>query len=31
MADRLLLHACSIELNHPLSGEPLRFASAAPF
>ncbi|MBK6008907.1 RNA pseudouridine synthase [Ramlibacter ginsenosidimutans] len=30
-APRLLLHACTLELAHPASGEPLRFESAAPF
>lgn len=30
-APRLLLHACGIELPHPVSGERLRFESAAPF
>ncbi|MDO8926876.1 MAG: RluA family pseudouridine synthase [Sideroxyarcus sp.] len=30
-APRLLLHACSLSFNHPVSGEPLNFASPAPF
>jgi tRNA pseudouridine32 synthase/23S rRNA pseudouridine746 synthase len=30
-APRLLLHACSLSFAHPLSGNPLNFASAAPF
>ncbi len=30
-APRLLLHACSIRLPHPVTGEMLRFDSAAPF
>jgi tRNA pseudouridine32 synthase/23S rRNA pseudouridine746 synthase len=30
-APRLLLHACRLELQHPASGEALRFESAAPF
>ena len=30
-ASRLLLHACSLSLNHPVSGDPLNFASPAPF
>lgn len=30
-APRLLLHACSLRLQHPATGEPLAFASAAPF
>jgi tRNA pseudouridine32 synthase/23S rRNA pseudouridine746 synthase len=30
-APRLLLHACSLEFLHPLSGAPLNFASASPF
>ena len=30
-APRLLLHACTLELAHPASGEPLHFESAAPF
>jgi len=30
-ADRMLLHAQSLELQHPVSGETLRFVSAAPF
>ncbi|MDD3530429.1 MAG: RluA family pseudouridine synthase [Gallionellaceae bacterium] len=31
MAGRLLLHACALELIHPLSGRPCRFESAPPF
>jgi tRNA pseudouridine32 synthase/23S rRNA pseudouridine746 synthase len=31
LAPRLLLHACLLQLAHPASGEPLVFASAAPF
>ncbi len=30
-ARRLLLHACTLELRHPVSGDPLNFASPAPF
>jgi tRNA pseudouridine32 synthase / 23S rRNA pseudouridine746 synthase len=30
-APRLLLHACAIELPHPASGTPMRFASRVPF
>ena len=30
-APRLLLHACAIELPHPVTGERLRFESPAPF
>ena len=30
-APRLLLHACALELPHPLDGTPLRLSSAAPF
>ena len=30
-AERLFLHARSIELAHPVSGEPLRIESPAPF
>ena len=30
-ADRLLLHACSLALIHPFSGEPLVFSCPAPF
>lgn len=30
-APRLLLHACTLGFNHPVSGEPLKFASPAPF
>ncbi|MBI5006627.1 MAG: RluA family pseudouridine synthase [Nitrosomonadales bacterium] len=30
-AARLLLHACSLSFNHPVSGEPLNFTSPAPF
>ncbi|MFA5081493.1 MAG: pseudouridine synthase [Hydrogenophilaceae bacterium] len=31
MASRLLLHAWSLALTHPVTGEPLTFASPAPF
>jgi len=31
MASRLMLHASSIELRHPLTGETMRFASSASF
>ena len=31
LANRLLLHACSLELQHPATGQMLRFASPAPF
>lgn len=31
MTERLLLHACSLELNHPVTGEPMRFVSPEPF
>lgn len=31
MADRLLLHACSLELCHPVTAHPMRFASTACF
>lgn len=31
LAPRLLLHATELRLAHPASGEPLQFASAAPF
>lgn len=31
MAPRLLLHACSLSLAHPASGDELRFESPAPF
>ncbi|WP_394755417.1 pseudouridine synthase [Rhodoferax sp.] len=31
MADRLLLHACSLELCHPGSAQTMRFVSTAPF
>jgi tRNA pseudouridine32 synthase/23S rRNA pseudouridine746 synthase len=31
MANRLLLHASAIELNHPVSTQPMRFVSAASF
>jgi tRNA pseudouridine32 synthase/23S rRNA pseudouridine746 synthase len=31
LAPRLLLHASALELAHPATGEPLAFASAAPF
>lgn len=30
-ADRLLLHASALQLNHPLTGQRLAFTSAAPF
>jgi len=30
-APRLLLHACAIELPHPATGTPVRFASCVPF
>lgn len=29
--DRLLLHACALQLPHPHTGEPCRFSSPAPF
>lgn len=31
MADRLLLHACTLAFAHPVTGEALRFESAVPF
>ena len=31
MSERLLLHACTLELPHPVSGQSMRFVSAAPF
>ena len=31
MSDRLLLHACSLELRHPVNGQTLRFVSPVPF
>jgi len=31
MAPRLLLHACSLELSHPVTAQPMRFVSPAPF
>jgi tRNA pseudouridine32 synthase/23S rRNA pseudouridine746 synthase len=31
LATRLLLHACSLELKHPTSGQTLHFESPAPF
>lgn len=31
MADRLLLHACSIELHHPVTTQPMRFVSGELF
>jgi tRNA pseudouridine32 synthase/23S rRNA pseudouridine746 synthase len=31
LSDRLLLHACSLALPHPVSGQTLRFDSAPPF
>ena len=30
-APRMMLHACRLDLPHPLSGEPLSFSSAVPF
>ena len=30
-APRMLLHACTLSLPHPLSGQPMRFVSAPPF
>jgi len=30
-ATRLLLHACALRMPHPTTGQPLAFASAAPF
>jgi tRNA pseudouridine32 synthase / 23S rRNA pseudouridine746 synthase len=30
-SDRLLLHATELELTHPVSGQPMRFVSTAPF
>ncbi len=30
-APRMMLHACRLELPHPLTGEPLSFESAVPF
>lgn len=30
-AERLLLHACSLELRHPLTAQAMRFTSTAPF
>lgn len=31
MASRLLLHACSLELNHPVTAQPMRFVSTVQF
>jgi tRNA pseudouridine32 synthase/23S rRNA pseudouridine746 synthase len=31
MAERLLLHACSLELSHPVTDQPMRFVSSSPF
>ncbi len=31
MAERLLLHACTLELDHPMSAQAMRFVSPAPF
>jgi tRNA pseudouridine32 synthase/23S rRNA pseudouridine746 synthase len=31
LADRLLLHACSLEFKHPITGQTLHFVSPAPF
>ncbi|MEO8120460.1 MAG: RluA family pseudouridine synthase [Rhodoferax sp.] len=31
MVDRLLLHACSLELSHPVTAQPMRFVSSSPF
>src|SRR5450830_1855415 len=31
MSERLLLHACSLELQHPISQQPMRFSSVTPF
>ena len=31
MADRLLLHACSLEFRHPTTGQVLQFLNPAPF
>ena len=31
LAQRLLLHACSLHLTHPVTGEPLTLSLAAPF
>jgi len=31
LASRLLLHACSLNLDHPATGEPLQFNSTIPF
>jgi tRNA pseudouridine32 synthase/23S rRNA pseudouridine746 synthase len=31
LADRLLLHACTLDLRHPTTGQILHFESAAPF
>ena len=31
MAERMLLHACTLELDHPMSAQAMRFVSPAPF
>jgi len=31
MSKRLLLHACSLEISHPVSAQPMRFSSVTPF
>jgi len=31
MAERMLLHACTLELDHPMSAQAMRFVSAVPF
>lgn len=31
MSERLLLHACSLEISHPVSAQPMHFCSMAPF
>lgn len=31
VSERLLLHACSLEIGHPVSAQPMRFCSIAPF
>jgi tRNA pseudouridine32 synthase/23S rRNA pseudouridine746 synthase len=30
-AERLLLHACALELNHPITDQALRFVSPPPY
>ena len=30
-SDRLLLHACALDLHHPVNGQPMRFVSSVPF